>query len=139
MSVNPEGLLGDIEKLMFCIIECKLKNCISIFIFQSNMPYNLTPSPACYPFKIYSQPAKILYRSWRYDNYVTQTDKQSHSLADVNVSAPKARVRSGDFSMFCIEKCKHLEGKVSSKATTMEMYIFLFASLSAPTLNVCEK
>ena len=25
MSVKPEGLLGDIKTLMFCIIQCKLK------------------------------------------------------------------------------------------------------------------
>ena len=36
-------------------------------------------------------------------------DKQSQSLADANVSPPKAHVRSHDCSMFCIEKGKHLE------------------------------
>ena len=35
-------------------------------------------------------------------------EKQSQSLADVNVSLPKVRVRSHDCSMFCIEKCKNL-------------------------------
>ena len=29
----PEGLLGDTKTLMFCIIQCKLKICISILIF----------------------------------------------------------------------------------------------------------
>ena len=48
-------------------------------------------------------------------------DKQSQSLAYVNVSQPKARVRSCDYSMFCIKKCKHLECQVSSEATTMRM------------------
>ena len=33
MSVKPKGLLGDIKKLMFCIIQCKLKILISILIF----------------------------------------------------------------------------------------------------------
>ena len=33
MSVKPFGLLRDIKKLMFCIIQCKLKICISILIF----------------------------------------------------------------------------------------------------------
>ena len=33
MSVKPEGLLGDIKTLMFCIIQCKLKIWISILIF----------------------------------------------------------------------------------------------------------
>ena len=33
MSVKPEWLLGDIKTLMFCIIQCKLKICISILIF----------------------------------------------------------------------------------------------------------
>ena len=36
-------------------------------------------------------------------------DKQSKSLADNNISPPKAYVRSCNCSMLCIEKCKHLE------------------------------
>ena len=40
--------------LMFCIIQGKLNfNPYNyILYYQSNMPYNLTPSPACYPFKM---------------------------------------------------------------------------------------
>ena len=35
-------------------------------------------------------------------------DKQSQSLADLNVSLPKGCVRSNDSSVFCIKKCNHL-------------------------------
>ena len=115
MSVKPEGHLGEIKKLMFCIIQFKLKICISILIltyYQSNMLYSLTPSSACYPFKIiyfifnrgvgtdiqrnFCTPChdNTLMTSWLYDNSVTQNDKQSQSLADVNVSALKECVRS---------------------------------------------
>ena len=38
-----------------------------------------------------------------------------------NISPLKARVRSRDCSMFCIEKCKHLECSVSSKAAELEV------------------
>ena len=37
MSVKPEGLLGEIKKLMFCIIQCKLKIFNSILIFTFNI------------------------------------------------------------------------------------------------------
>ena len=33
MSMKSEGLLGDIKTLVFCIIQCKLKICISILVF----------------------------------------------------------------------------------------------------------
>ena len=41
MSVKPEGLLGDIKTLMFCIIQCKLKMCISILIFTFYIIYQI--------------------------------------------------------------------------------------------------
>ena len=41
MSVKPEGLLGDIKTLMFCIILCKLKICISIIIFTFYIIYQI--------------------------------------------------------------------------------------------------
>ena len=37
MFVKPEGLPRDIKKLMFCIIQCKLKIWISILIFTFYM------------------------------------------------------------------------------------------------------
>ena len=48
MSVKPEGLLGDIKMLMFCIIQCKLKNLnfnpyIYILYYQSNILNYLPP------------------------------------------------------------------------------------------------
>ena len=91
------------------------------------MPYNLAPSSASYPFKIIyfictgvlEQPASetlvhnvvTISQLCHDDTIITshKQDKQCQSLADVNVSSPKARVRSHDCSMFCIEKCKHLE------------------------------
>ena len=47
MSVKPKGLLGDIKKLMVCIIQCKLKNLnfnpyIYILFYQSNIIQLLT-------------------------------------------------------------------------------------------------
>ena len=87
------------------------------------MPYHLTPSPACYSFKMIYFVCNGGNRTARQRNSCTQRndnhgdttitshkhDKQSQSLAGVNVSPPKARVRSRDCSMFCINKCKHLD------------------------------
>ena len=44
------------------------------------------------------------------------------SIADVDFTPPRARSRSHDISMFCIEKCKQPEILVSSKATTLSNY-----------------
>ena len=41
MSVKPEGLLGDIKTLMFCIIQCMLKIGISILIFTFYIIYQI--------------------------------------------------------------------------------------------------
>ena len=95
------------------------------------MLHNLTPSPFCYPFKMCfyficnrsvvtanqrnsctQRHDDTLITSWWYDNYFTQTRISRASHDDVNVSPPKARVRSRDCSMFCIEKCKHLAPNV---------------------------
>ena len=37
MSVMPEELLGDIKELLFCIIKCMLKICISILKRKKNV------------------------------------------------------------------------------------------------------
>ena len=60
MSVKPKGgLLRDIKKTNVFLhypVQAKHLNFnpyIYILYYQSNMPYNLTPSPAqCYPFRI---------------------------------------------------------------------------------------
>ena len=59
--------------------------------------------------------------SWRYVNDVTQMliSKESYGLM-LTLLLPDPS-RSHDISMFCIEKCKQLEIKVSSKATTLKM------------------
>ena len=89
------------------------------------MRYNLTPSPACYPFNmIYFCNGVVGTASETLVHNVTiirqlchgdtiimsnKHDKQSQSLADVNVSPLKAHVALHDCSIFCILKCKHLE------------------------------
>ena len=70
------------------------------------------------------------------DTIITSHDRQSQSLADVDVSPPKAGVESHDCSMFCIEKWKHLERKVSSKATTLRMKMFLHAGTATYWLDI---
>ena len=73
MSVKP-GLLRDIKKLMFCIIQCKLKICISILIFTFyiiNQIYIIIfhPNPMVilekinilFVTEVLEQPVKVLY------------------------------------------------------------------------------
>ena len=57
MFVKLEGLLEDIKKPNVLHQPVQAKNLhfnpyIYILYYQSNMPYNLTPILACYPFKM---------------------------------------------------------------------------------------
>ena len=105
MSVKPEGLLGDIKTLMFCIIQCKLKIWISILIFTFyiiNQTYLIIFHPNLLVIlekwnilivtEVLEQPANespvhniVEILEWRHAN----VDKQRMLLADVDVTPPR--------------------------------------------------
>ena len=105
MSVKPEGLLGDIKMLMFCIIQCKLKIWISILIFtfyiinqiyliifHSNSLVILDKWNILFLTEVLEQPANespvhnvVVIREWRHTN----VDKQRKLLVDVDVTSPR--------------------------------------------------
>ena len=105
MSVKPEGLLGDIKTLMFCIIQCKLKIWISILIFTFyiiNQTYLIIFHPNSLVIlekwdilivtEVLEQPANespvhnvVAIREWRHAN----VDKQRKLLVDVDVTPPR--------------------------------------------------
>ena len=105
MSVKPEGLLGDIKTLMFCIIQCKLKiwNSILIFTFYIiNQTYLTILHPNSQVIfekwnisivtEVFEQPANespvhnvVTIREWRHAN----VDKQRKLLVDVDVTPPR--------------------------------------------------
>ena len=105
MSVKPEGLLGDIKMLMFCIIQCKLKIWISILIitfYIINQTYLITFHPnslvtlekwnILIATEVLEQPANespvhnvVAIREWRH----THVDKQRKLLVDVDVTPPR--------------------------------------------------
>ena len=105
MSVKPEGLLGDIKMLMFCIIQCKLKIWISILIFTFyiiNQIYLIIFQPNSLVIlekwnilsvtEVLEQPANesfvrnvVAIREWRHTN----VDKQRKILGDVDVTPPR--------------------------------------------------
>ena len=105
MSVKPEGLLGDIKTLMFCIIQCKLKIWISILIFTFyiiNQTYLIIFHPNSLVIlekwnilivtEVLEQPANespvhnvVAIHEWRHAN----VDKQRKLLVDVDVTPPR--------------------------------------------------
>ena len=105
MSVKPEGLLGDIKMLKFCIIQCKLKICILILIFTFyiiNQIYLIIFHPKSlvilekwnilFVTEVLEQPASespvhnvVAIHEWRHTNF----DKQRELLVDVDVTPPR--------------------------------------------------
>ena len=105
MSVKPEGLLGDIKTLMFCIIQCKLKIWISNLIFTFyiiNQTYLIIFHPISLVIlekwnilivtEVLEQQANeipvnnvVAIREWRHAN----VDKQRKLLVDVDVTPPR--------------------------------------------------
>ena len=110
MSVKPEGLLGDIKTLMFCIIQCKLKIWISILIFtfyiinqtnfiifDPNWLVILEKWNILIVTEVLEQPANespvhnvVALREWRHAN----VDKQRKLLVDVDVTPPRGATQT---------------------------------------------